>query len=280
MISKFDLRSAIVEVSGGFGNQLFQMSAAIYLRENGVAVCLNLAPNEVNGVRKTEIEDFASSMGISSLRFATKNSSRLLVRISRRVLRRLKKNVVREDKEFGPPPLTHSHKKMTFCGYWQCTEVARHIKERAISYWSIDKTSKQNTIALHVRRGDYMHGNNPNYHGILSGNYFLEATKHLRSQLGDLPIVIYTDSPDIVQTEKWLDFLTNYSFAPEMNTVATFKAIAGSTAIVGSNSTFSWWAAYLSGTHNNVFPTLWQVGLEFPETLRFEGMITLNSSFI
>lgn len=280
MIYSLASRKSKVEVFGGFGNQLFQMSAAVYLRENGVGVCLDLTPNGVNGARKTDIGDFSVSMDIPTLQVARRNSSGLFVRCFRKVHRRLQNNVLREDKEFGPPPLTHSQKKMTYRGYWQCTQVAQLLKEAALTYWNIDSDNKYKTIALHVRRGDYMHGNNPNFHGVLSGDYFLEAINFLRSYLGDLPIVIYSDSPDHVQTEKWVNMLTNYSFAPEMNTVETFKAIAGSAAIVGSNSTFSWWAAYLSGTQNNVFPSLWQVGLDFPETLRFDGMITLNSSFI
>jgi hypothetical protein len=280
MKTKTARKIATIEVSGGLGNQFFQLGAALFLRSKGMSIRLDLKPNELNGKRENDIQDLAASLGFIPFERPVTNREKIGSIILRRIFQRVQMNVIREIEEFGCPPVRFSRWKVVYRGYWQCTDVAIELKESIISYLGINAHVKRETIALHIRRGDYMVGNNPNFHGVLAGEYFLNAVNYLRLNLGNLPVVIYSDSPDYVRTESWLPSLVNYSFAEEMSTLETFKSISSSVAIVGSNSTFSWWAAYISGSPHIIFPTLWQVGLDLPETLRFDGMILLKSSFL
>ena len=53
---------AIVEISGGLGNQLFQLGAAQLLRRNYETVYLDFSANLINPKRKNEIMDLAKAL--------------------------------------------------------------------------------------------------------------------------------------------------------------------------------------------------------------------------
>jgi hypothetical protein len=265
-----------VEISGGFGNQLFQLAAAQYLRAHGVDSVLDFRINQRNRVRANLIESLAGELSftVEKLKKWQKIFSKIPV-LRRTVLLPRNIRVVREETEFLAPPLIHDNRKLVYRGYWQNVEVASFIKEYVSNYFQISKSNKIARIALHVRRGDYLQGGNPNFHGVLAGEYYVTAVETIRKELGDLPILVFTDSLEIVSKELWVKNLTNLSFAKNADDLEDFTEIAKSQAIVCSNSTFSWWAAYVSDASNIILPSKWQRKLNTPH-----GLLQANAKIV
>lgn len=105
-------------------------------------------------------------------------------------------------------------------------------------------------IALHIRRGDYLHF--PDHHPVLDSSYYLEALKHCP----DLPIVIFTNDKDWVRKSAFItdrkyviaDF-NDYGHDLYLMTKARYFIIA--------NSSFSWWGAWLSQAQEILAPKQW-----------------------
>lgn len=120
---------------------------------------------------------------------------------------------------------------------------------------------KKDFIALHVRRGDYISSSKTSlFHGNLNMNYFLKSVEKLRSKFGDLPVYIFSD--DIIWVKQNIKFFIPNSFvvssnknSPESDLFLMSKA----KYFIISNSTFSWFSAFLSTKKNKyiIIPKYW-----------------------
>ena len=122
---------------------------------------------------------------------------------------------------------------------------------------SIDK------VALHIRRGDYL---NQNFHvSLTETDYYKRAIELFPDEKF---LVFCKDNQDWRQDrddQKWCyEYLKPLlGTRMEVQSVYTkehedFNAMASCKAIIGANSSFSWWAAFLN-PHNGqkVFPKKW-----------------------
>lgn len=101
-------------------------------------------------------------------------------------------------------------------------------------------------ITLHLRRGDFL-TLKANTQVITSVNYAKKAIETI-TRLGFPPKVrVFSDSPELVLEElKQLDIDIQLIREPELySPLATMRIMSEGTAMVMSNSSFSWWAAWL-----------------------------------
>ena len=122
-----------------------------------------------------------------------------------------------------------------------------------------DLTSKVRSvpsIAVHVRRGDYLKYRES--FGVLSDEYFLDAISKMREIIEFKKVYIFTDSPGMLT--KLLDGIdqpTEVIVPEDLSPSETLVLLSRFEGIALSNSTFSFWAAALS-THKNVLaPEPW-----------------------
>ena len=111
----------------------------------------------------------------------------------------------------------------------------------------ITELAASETVTAHVRRGDYLTPEAALHHGIASAHYFNRALRVLR-QLTDptLKTRVYSDSPDVVQRELAdLDHLEFITDTDALSSLATVLAMSQGAGFAMSNSSFSWWAAWL-----------------------------------
>lgn len=158
------------------------------------------------------------------------------------------------------PGLLRRRRPAVISGYyqsWRYPESAtrygypRRPHLKAPSHWLddlVEEAKAKRPIALHVRRGDYEHV--PTF-GLLSSNYYRKALVRLREQGLDGPIWLFTDEPSRVQSEFQdlnFDRLVQSPDGPAVEMLAMSYAAA----VVTGNSTFSWWAAWMSGLSQEV----------------------------
>lgn len=113
-------------------------------------------------------------------------------------------------------------------------------------------------ICVHVRRGDYLNPRQQKFHGILSEDYFVQGVQNLRSELGPLPVRIFSDSPEHAVSLSRRVPDSEVDSTPG-NAASVLRAMSAGKAFVLSNSSFSWWAATLAEEREPVViaPTEW-----------------------
>ena len=111
-------------------------------------------------------------------------------------------------------------------------------------------------LAIHVRRHDYVLLSKT--FGLTSEGYFIGALNYIENIFPGVKKVVFSD--DITEARKLLPECDLYIGKEELpSAVETLILMSKSSAIIGSNSSFSWWAAFLSEApdHCKIFPEPW-----------------------
>ena len=135
-------------------------------------------------------------------------------------------------------------------------------------------------IVVHVRRGDYL--SHSNSFGLLSAEYFSIALSVVSEKLPSAPIWVFTDSDSPISDYEG-HFTIDRQFGPDvdLSPAETLLLMSQGAALVISNSTFSWWAAYLSKSGTPIVaPSKWFKNLPDPNELFPEDWIRIKSHWI
>tara|TARA_R110002096_G_scaffold269563_2_gene463414 strand:+ start:2200 stop:2913 length:714 start_codon:yes stop_codon:yes gene_type:complete len=102
-------------------------------------------------------------------------------------------------------------------------------------------------IGIHVRRGDYL--NHPTIHPTCSMEYYEEAL----SMLPDRPVKVFSDDP------KWCakNFKGDRFEISQRDFMEDFELLSKCNYHIIANSSFSWWAAWLSNSKKVIAPDKW-----------------------
>jgi hypothetical protein len=110
----------------------------------------------------------------------------------------------------------------------------------------------QEAVFLHIRRGDYVAKSD--FHYLHGPEYYLKGIEILKPS----HVHIFSDDIDWCKEQPWLQSLPNKTFIEEKDEIKSlFQMIACKQGAILANSTFSWWAAILSGNQNVVYPSKW-----------------------
>lgn len=134
-----------------------------------------------------------------------------------------------------------------------------------------DKYSDQNVYFIHIRRTDYlMHINT---HFICNDDYFMKAISYIKKL--DPSSVFYVFSDDIEYCKKQ-EYLKNEIFIENIDECTSLKIMKNcKKGGICSNSSFSWWGAYLNDNKDKIIiqPKKW---LKYD----FECDIYINNSIL
>lgn len=121
----------------------------------------------------------------------------------------------------------------------QLSEKAINIKKRIL---------KSNAVCVHVRRQDYVTLKNVNaLHGSTDLEYYNNAVNHLRKNLSDFKIYIFSDDIAWCKKNLILDVPSEYvEYGRDAKDFEDFELMRTCKHFIIPNSTFSWWAAWLS----------------------------------
>lgn len=158
--------------------------------------------------------------------------------------------------------------KNIFCfGYFQSEKYFSSIKEMIVKETTlkidysgnlkdyIRKIENSNSVCLSVRLGDYL--NNP-IHGVCNIQYYKEAIKKIQNMFPNTEFFISSD--DIESCKSLFEDKTNINFEPKgLNEIEKLEYMSHCKHYILSNSSFSWWAQYLSKNQNKVViaPNRW-----------------------
>lgn len=125
------------------------------------------------------------------------------------------------------------------------------------------KIATQNSIGVHIRRGDYLLPKN-HYFGVLSVDYYFNALNKLMSSGNYESIYLFSDSKidkkfiATIQSGFKDKNIVDMAQSKSMSDTEVFVCLTLFPACVISNSTFSWWGAYLGTNEKTVIaPDKW-----------------------
>ena len=262
-----------VILTGGLGNQLFQFFAALKLLEShrfeNFQYSLSYF-NSANNIRDFEL-DKVLNIGINSLCF---ENSKSFDRLYFKIFNRLNDNLARYLRCWNGNDsfkCLNNH-SLTMAGYFQNLEYLP-ARDRVRDFFKNRIEARHDSIALHLRRGDYLNSVNGSY-GIVSIDDVLKAMRTIDN--GTSEIIIFSDvdlrKPILsLMSKRERDRLF---FAADVceNSLAEFFLMQASRIIICSNSTFSWWAAFSGYPDLVLLPSFWKRGVPVNRKLMFDGV--------
>jgi hypothetical protein len=143
-------------------------------------------------------------------------------------------------------------------GYFQCSryfaDVSGEIRDlfdpptslkEAVTakHGSLLASNDGRSVVFHIRRGDYIVGNNKNVHGILDERYYQTAIAAAQAAIPDCQLLVFSDDLTWCREQTWLQGAV---FVDEPSDVDSLWLMSQFKNFIMSNSTFSWWAVWLS----------------------------------
>ncbi|WP_245553721.1 alpha-1,2-fucosyltransferase [Anaeromusa acidaminophila] len=154
-------------------------------------------------------------------------------------------------------------KNITLDGYWQSykyfsaieDDLRRELtipKERE-ELIAISRSLPENSVSIHVRRGDYVSNPKANaMHGTCSWEYYQAAIEKMTGLVKEPQYVVFSD--DITWTKENLPLPNAMYIGRELGLFDYEELILMSRCKhnIMANSTFSWWGAWLNSNPNKV----------------------------
>ena len=163
-------------------------------------------------------------------------------------------------------------------GFWQSeryfSEIASTVRTELAPRFSLS-TDRQsilaeigtsNAVSVHVRRGDYTTPKNLVKHGVCSSDYYQDALAVVKSRVTEPHCFVFSDDPEWAREHLKLDMPVSFVSPPaDGRDYEDFVLMSSCRHHVIANSTFSWWAAWLSASHDKliVAPKQWFAGSEY-----------------
>ena len=279
----------IVRLWGGLGNQMFQYAFGYAMaRELNVKLKLDtrfftdeyiernkhFSKQELNLFQlpikyRTEVNRDGSYKGISALQ--NRQISRL-IRIPPRFsiitesgLVYIKETRLDYLKYLADNPVNNAY----YDGYWQSEEYFKKYKDELKIQFTLDNSRVNeyvnrtginctNSVAVHMRMGDYVNSKKllRNYNYIINPVYYIKAMDRIKNEIDSPKFFIFSNN--IIKAMELLDDRYDVVFVNSdryYSDVEEFSIMSRCSNHIISNSTFSWWAAWLSNCNSiNIAP--------------------------
>lgn len=251
-------------ILGGLGNQLFCYSAGYYLsQKNKSELELRISP-ELNSIHRDPT--LLSTLNLpGKFKQITKHPAREILQASLlyKFLYRFffeinfRRRVIYKSLGYDLK-LEQVTSSIYLQGYFQTWKYAQHSKELILNALKsniklsdygislLKEVTSERSFIVHIRLGDYKKDEN-SYFGILSPKYYENIL--MKHNYSGLKVFIFTDDIDLAQREYASSFPSNAVWVDKeykLTTLETLYIMLHGSSFAIANSTFSWWAAFLS----------------------------------
>lgn len=250
-----------VAIYGGLGNQMFQYAAgrALALR-TGCRLQLDTRHYDTNQAFRYGLGDFNIQAIIGTSRTLPPTKQRRWKYLAWRHFSS-RHRLLRERGLGFHPSVANAHGSLYLKGYWQSEKYFQDAsdiirKELSITKaangenaeWS-DQIRQSDSIAVHVRRGDYVSNPKCNaFHGTCDPSYYSGAVQQIRDATGrDHTAYVFSD--DVQWARENIQLPCKARFVDHNDMISAHEDLRLMSMCdhqVASNSTFSWWAAWMN----------------------------------
>lgn len=265
--------STRVYLQGGLGNQLFQLSAALRIRQKYTRRRVQLCPSLLEQASGEYQRDFSIKPLLARDEVVFRSPPSTFVT---KVLHRVKILDFENQQENNVDEYCR-YRTRHLIGYFQNVTTVDSVWADLSSrlqvtpkFSKLFESSQNSYIAVHVRLGDYQKKSEAErVHGVCSIDYYVRAICLLAKESGFTEIKIVSD--DIAETKKMFaerQDLQSYriEYVEKQDEIDDLVVLAQASGVVMSNSTFSWWGAYISYKQRKtgvIYPNPWFVDPEF-----------------
>ena len=268
----------IVKLMGGLGNQMFQYAAARRLAwRHATALKLDLSffegDQQGNTPRTFALDQFRiTAMKASTLEIGAM-CDKVPSPLARIFCRHIRYAWYREKCFHFDPQLLILPDNQCIEGYWQSSRYFADISDIIRDEFTVtrpltgenrklaDEIKSAESIAVHVRRGDYVQNENTRmFHGVCDIDYYLKAEELLAQRLTAPRFFVFSDDPDWAVDNLRLNHpasYVNHNGSDQAHEDLRLMSMCRHHII--ANSSFSWWGAWLSNSHDKmvVAPKRW-----------------------
>lgn len=184
-------------------------------------------------------------------------------------------------------------------GYWAWSEYFRGSRKSITSGFALqkhlqpfldkwnEKVSEQESVAVHVRRGDYVNSTaDSKDFGCLDLEYYRRALGYVSGKLNTPVFYIFSDDLDWV-TKHWLPVLSGFgnvipAVADKQDSPALeLKKMSACRHQIIANSSFSWWAAWLNEYPHKIViqPKIWYSNVDW-QAVYEKGSLNTDTGWI
>lgn len=254
-----------VVLSGGLGNQLFQYAAGRALAlKHSTDLVLNLSSlhafdSSVTS-RNYELGNFRvlCNLELKSPLPIWRWIGRLIWFLD--PLNQLK--FYKEKSSSYDPVLLSQPDGVTLFGYWQSyiyfsgiskqllfeLQHCKPLSEKSIKVLNNINSSK--SIAIHVRRGDYVSNSETlSFHGLVPLNYYNDAIALVHEKFPDATFFIFSDDQDWCKNNLALEKACFIDHNNIENSWEDLVLMSKCRHHIIANSSFSWWAAWMADSY-------------------------------
>lgn len=271
------LNAVTVRLIGGLGNQMFAYAAGRALAmQRGAQLRLDPSCIGLESHRKYELDSF---------QIAAKPAGRWWVPMwlyehtelnDRLAGWRFRSTPTRELHFHFDRHLERAPRNPYLIGYWQSEryfqgvagQIRRDFTPRELGDAAEEHgsaiTRARTSVAVHVRRGDYVDDpTNTELHGVLGLDYYAAAARLIAQQVDRPQFFVLSDEPEWCEENLNLPGETTFvSGATAAHEDIHLMSLCDHAII--ANSSFSWWGAWLGETPGSVVvaPKVWFEGLD------------------
>jgi hypothetical protein len=158
---------------------------------------------------------------------------------------------------------------LIYIGFFQKLSTVENVKTQILESFNESRHFKNclteaqdKFIAIHVRKGDYLgHSKTREFHGLTSNKFYMDSALQLRDQTEVEKIRLFSDAQK--DNNELVNDLRSKNFKVEnmeSSEFLDFQGICQASAVVMSNSSFSWWGSYIADHLRKapvIYPTPW-----------------------
>lgn len=263
----------IINIIGGLGNQMFMYAYAKALEQRGYEVKMDISGFETYRLHDGYgLDKYNISLPVATKKEVARYYKRdFLAKVLRKLGKRDKNVLIDDNLAFNKKWLEIEDDRYII-GYFQSERYFIDIrdlllKEFAIrdnlSSYTADMKQKigisKNSCSIHIRRGDYLVGNNINIHGLIGLEYYINSIEFLKQKRDDICFFVFSDDMEWTKENLGLQnaiFVDSNSKRPPHEDIYLMSICQDN---IIANSSFSWWGAWLNQNSNKVVvaPSRW-----------------------
>ncbi|GAA4333777.1 alpha-1,2-fucosyltransferase [Flaviaesturariibacter amylovorans] len=263
----------VIQLKGGLGNQMFQYAAARALAlRHGAEVLLDTAHYRADQLRNFDLLQLSAQARVATAAEAARlRPDGLLQRVAARLRPLRSRRFYKEPHFHYDPGFAQLGHEVYLQGYFQSERYFAPFADRIRAELQLREPlspqllelgramQAQESVSLHIRRGDYSNPVTLKVHGILPISYYQKAMEVMSRHLDAPRYYLFTDDPAWVLEH--LD-IPGAEVVSGHHTKAHFEDLFLMSQCrhqVIANSSFSWWGAWLNSNPGKkvIAPAQW-----------------------
>lgn len=300
-----EIEKVYIFLTGGLGNQLFQVAAAKSLNPKEIKLITSVGNPRLNSEGKAEV--LSLDIGVEISEYSIKHQNHFISKVfgyllrssilptkferlfSRIIFRWIAEKIINYEindnchihysEDIGYTPILRKSKNIFLIGYFQSykyLDIVRSLYTNSNVSIFNEKLKlpianikfNYSKLIVHFRLGDYR---NDKSFGVIHPSYYSIAINYLISKYYFDEIMIFSDEIDVARKLLKVEFTRQVTWVDplEHNTYSSFQLMRTGKAFIIGNSTFSWWAASLAIMKPAIVvaPDPWFAGIKEPKNL-------------